>query len=183
MQERTDSVLESISLVKMPRRPRFVKLDINEFYMCGRARDFANLSFTHLDVDRQQAFVALTTFILERQFVHVGLTGTTHKVLVGSGMGQICSGDLADMTFFNLCEKSWAATKAACQCFGIVWYGRYRDDILMLVDDDHAGWGWTRRACDARKGQRDLHHQVGRNLLGSMQPPGRRVLFPVQREA
>ena len=62
-------------------------------------------------------------------------------VKIGTGMGQIQSGDLSDMCLYNIAEKGWASLNRVKNRHGIACYIRYRDDIIILADrDNERGW-------------------------------------------
>ena len=49
-------------------------------------------------------------------------------------MGSIASGDISDIAFWNLVESPFASKRETHSKYGIQWYGRYRDDILIMFD-------------------------------------------------
>ena len=65
-------------------------------------------------------------------------------------MGLSCSGELSDLAFYGLVEKSHFEEKAARQTQGLLWYGRFKDDILMLFSGDRLARLSTLRAMRAR---------------------------------
>ena len=59
--------------------------------------------------------------------------GVLYLSMLGSGQGQILSGDLSDNTFYELCEKTFAAQASFQQLHGVHFYARYRDDICIVA--------------------------------------------------
>ena len=49
-------------------------------------------------------------------------------------MGMNMSGEVSDETYHNLAE-TWAASPEVRRIFGIKYYGRFKDDILVLIDN------------------------------------------------
>jgi hypothetical protein len=70
--------------------------------------------------------------ILSSQVVTVD-TSEHWSVKVGAGMGLLCSGDVADASLFMLAEKEFATSPAIQQQYHISYYGRFRDDILLVI--------------------------------------------------
>ena len=70
-------------------------------------------------------------YLLRNQFV-VSQTIGSHRawrVNLGTGMGLIHSGELADIIFYNKVE-SIMLTQKSCASYGIMHDSRFRDDIL-----------------------------------------------------
>ena len=57
-------------------------------------------------------------------------------MLQGSGQGQIISGDFADNTFLHPMEVNFCALESVQRKYNIDFYGRYRDDILIVAHDE-----------------------------------------------
>ena len=51
-------------------------------------------------------------------------------------MGLLHSGDLMDLIYWFLVER-WATCNLAKQRFGVHWYFRFRDDVLVIADANH----------------------------------------------
>jgi hypothetical protein len=59
----------------------------------------------------------------------------THlHVQLGSGMGMRHSGAVSDGAFFDLVERQ-LLTEGSRKALGIACYARYRDDILVVLED------------------------------------------------
>ena len=59
-----------------------------------------------------------------------------YRVLCGSGMGMPSSGELPDLTFYNMAERDFAADPATHNKFNITAYFRSKDVILLLMAGD-----------------------------------------------
>jgi hypothetical protein len=55
----------------------------------------------------------------------------------GSGIGLNCSAEFCDLVFLNLVEKPSVLNPVFKNTYGIQHYGRYRDDIFVLVNSSH----------------------------------------------
>ena len=51
----------------------------------------------------------------------------------GSGMGLICSGEVSDTCFFSMAEKNFALHPNVIKKFGILYYGRFKDDGIVIM--------------------------------------------------
>ena len=59
-----------------------------------------------------------------------------HKVEVGSGMGLIASGDISDASLHVKLEAPLMLNSRVRAQHSIKWYGRFKDDILMVIGGD-----------------------------------------------
>jgi hypothetical protein len=58
-----------------------------------------------------------------------------YQVQLGAGMGSTYAGDASDLHFFALCEKNFALLPAVQLEFGIEFYGRFKDDGIIILSD------------------------------------------------
>ena len=56
-----------------------------------------------------------------------------YKVMVGSGMGQLCSDECSSSSFYIKAEKSFALDPVVRRRYGIMEYLRFKDDILVIA--------------------------------------------------
>ena len=71
--------------------------------------------------------------VLKNQYVKIrNIPDRIWKVSCGSGMGLPCSGEISDASVYSLMEKS-TITHANRHNYSIVYYGRFKDDILLIV--------------------------------------------------
>lgn len=112
-----------------------IKLDKEDFYMRGDPARLASDASRHIvDDDAREATAQLCQFLLENQYVDLAKRGGCFKVVTGSDVGKIMSGDLSGLHFYWLCEEPHAAVHVVQQTFGIRAYLRYRDDILIVAE-------------------------------------------------
>ena len=102
--------------------------------MCGSAQEHASRAFLDIDAAERTALQGALEDLLTNQYVCVD-GETYHQVMIGAGMGQIASGEVADTTFLELAEVGFAALASVQSRFGIQRYLRYRDDMLIVGDD------------------------------------------------
>jgi hypothetical protein len=75
-------------------------------------------------------------------------------------MGLPCSGETADSAYYNIVEKYKVGKTAFRQFYGIKYYGRFKDDIFMILERRGV------RTTDLWKVMRDrssFYTQAGRN--------------------
>ena len=75
----------------------------------------------------------LTSAYLSQQCV-ISESGQRFEVRQGAGMGATGSAEVADTCFYNLAERRFALRRETKQDFGLLFYGRYRDDIFVVMD-------------------------------------------------
>ena len=113
---------------------RFIKLDVKDYFMTGDHGYLAQQSSLVLDVDRRDDYRVVASAILKNQFVSSkSLPGEVFEVTSGTGMGMICSGHIADAVLHNSLEKNFILKTGTRRKFGIVFYARFKDDILLIV--------------------------------------------------
>ena len=61
-----------------------------------------------------------------------------YRVKTGTGMGNVHSGETADLNFYYAVEKDFATDDATMNRLGIELYVRFRDDILVFMQSDGA---------------------------------------------
>ena len=77
--------------------------------------------------------------IPESQFVHSDLLNAIYKCGTGSGIGLQLSADLANAIFAHVVGARTVLRPIFCGSVGIRFYGRYMDDILILINRQSAG--------------------------------------------
>ena len=86
---------------------------------------------------RQHVFGKLLCWVLEHQYVELDEDDLwIYHVIIGSGMGLECSGDVSDASFHELAEGSFILRSDVVSKYGIEFYARFRDDILLILSCD-----------------------------------------------
>eukprot|EP00959_Pyramimonas_sp_CCMP1952_P058791 1227705-Pyramimonas_sp.AAC.1 len=112
-----------------------MKIDIKEYYMSGTHSVLREQSSKFFHGGQQRRFTRVLNFILGHQCVELpGIPEHLWKVLHGSGMGMICSGEVSDSTFFQLAEEPWINDAAFFRSVGLRCYFRFKDDIIAFFD-------------------------------------------------
>jgi hypothetical protein len=122
----TASLLREIRKKKFPESCVLCKFDVKDFYMSGNHSTLVELSLGVLPPERRKAAGTMLWLVLGSQFVC--RSGRLFRVLSGTGMGQVHSGALSDIGFWQLVE-----TKVDRNRFGILEWVRFRDDLLLVV--------------------------------------------------
>ena len=128
----SDSLLQKLSRKTFSRDCKFVTLDVGDFYLNGSPSTHKMHAFNHVnDTTLRNILKESLLDLLSNQVVV--FEGRQYLVTKGSGQGQIISGELSDTTFYQLVEKNFACVSEVQLEYGIEFYGRYRDDILLIT--------------------------------------------------
>ena len=76
----------------------------------------------------------LLRLLLQAQAVTDPTNGNAYHVVEGSGMGMILSGEVSDMKFIQIAERSCFLRPEVRERHCISFYGRYRDDTIIITD-------------------------------------------------
>ena len=107
--------------------------------MTGKHSDLITRSFRHIEnVSLRQALESLLEVILFHQYVSSPLLPNELKVISGSGMGNRHSGEVSDVAYLDGVEKHTALREESRERFGILLYGRFRDDVICIQNADCA---------------------------------------------
>ena len=136
--EAAKDYLCGLNLVGPASDSRFVKLDIHEFYMSGTLQQIKSTVAAALRYhDQVNMIVEVVEHLLFNQFVcgrHfvTGDDGSAYRITLGSGMGLLVSGFLADLSYFYLVDE-WTLRPSTRKAYNIQGYLRFKDDILAIV--------------------------------------------------
>eukprot|EP00973_Karenia_brevis_P091679 12408629-Karenia_brevis.AAC.1 len=136
LHKHSKSVLEGIRNLEVPASVVFIKLDVQDFYMSGNCADLAKHSCE--DLERADVIKPIVEHLLLTQYVCVKdndneVDARYFRVNNGSGMGQHSSGSIADRAFYRLAELPFASNRQIQAAHDVLFYGRYRDDILIIA--------------------------------------------------
>ena len=134
----SEDVLKSLRFVQLPDHVIFFKFDVRDFYMEG-THDTLIDSFKLVCEDEPRVKDALADAIRTQLFYqYVGAdvidTDWSYQVVCGSGMGSKMSGDLSDANFLVRVEIPFACNDSVKAEHKILYYGRFRDDILVMME-------------------------------------------------
>ena len=105
--------------------------------MSGSHQQLSSACKSMVDQSIQEPFGQMLDHILNSQFVTIPhLEHQWWHVQRGSGMGMICSGDVSDVALWQCMESTTVDCQEWRKEHGVFLYCRYRDDILMVIDDD-----------------------------------------------
>ena len=122
-----------LALPFISRGKILIEIDVKDFFMSGRHPDLVKLCSDQIDIHIQSAFRNLLGFIIGKQFVSIDESDQIYKVLVGSGMGIGCSGDVSDLALAVLAELNFALDPEVQAKFEMDLYVRFRDDIFIIL--------------------------------------------------
>ena len=88
----------------------------------------------------RDSLTKLAKHILSNQFVAAG--GILYKVIRGTGMGMISSGDIADWLLFWLLEKHFLLLARVRERFSTQAYFKFKDDLFLVT----SGPDWSLQA-------------------------------------
>ena len=100
--------------------------------MSGRHSELSSHGKLAAEEVIRDVFNDMITFILGSQYVRVEGRSGVWKVVSGSGMGLLCSGELSDFVFYVMVEKDFVLCSEIREKYRIQFYGRFKDDLLIL---------------------------------------------------
>ena len=129
--------------------PKFLKIDVKEFFMNGEHSDLALSCRSIVPVPVGSVVENMIRFILSEQYVTTpawgsgvaqarreAIAGTRplYRVVRGSGMGLAASQEISDANLFVQVEQSFAAVPSVQRAHSVAFFGRFADDILVIFD-------------------------------------------------
>lgn len=128
----SDSLLQNLRTKRFPGGVVFYKIDVADFYMQGKPGFHKKLAFNNISPSNlSKALKDCLEDVLCNQFVVYD--GAYFRLGAGSGQGQIASGDISDNSFYEKVEHDLIVPECMSK-HGVHWYGRYRDDILIIAE-------------------------------------------------
>jgi hypothetical protein len=137
-------LLGQLRCLTFPANVVVVKFDIKDFFMSGKHEQLLAACRKYAPAGFEQEFAGLLEAILTNQYVtmHVEVVPNeppvyheVRKVIVGSGMGLQCSGEVSDVCFLDMVEIPLGLNCAASRrSKGILYYGRFKDDGILFLD-------------------------------------------------
>ena len=129
----TDDLLCKLRRHKIPHHHRIIKIDIKDYFMSGEHDNLISNSSELIDPERRSCFKDLLRPILAHQYVRLdGDTDCAYRVVTGSGMGMLCSGEVSDAAFYSMAERRTVLLPHFRRRFQISFYGRFKDDIILV---------------------------------------------------
>ena len=124
-------MLEDLSKAAVSRRDVLMKSDVKDFYLSGGHHVIAMHASSFIDEDLRNVSRDAVLHILWHQFVEMG--EQVYRLHSGSGMGFMCSGELADATFVREVEDSTTLNPSWRERWGIKFYARCKDDCMWVL--------------------------------------------------
>ncbi|CAK0879642.1 unnamed protein product [Prorocentrum cordatum] len=114
---------------------RLAKIDIKDYFMSGSMDELIQDATSHMTGAQKALVQRALQLLLAHQYVSSPhWPNHRHQVVVGSGMGLIHSGEVADVALANRLE-SWACSQYVRMHFQVSVYMRFKDDILIAYRD------------------------------------------------
>ena len=110
-----------------------LKADVKDFYLTGLHRQLASAVASAFTGKFKLAVQEVLELLLYHQYVKTD-NGDHYQLREGTGMGFTASGNIADIAFYILAEKPGLLLQANRDRWGLQWYGRCKDDILILYE-------------------------------------------------
>lgn len=129
----TDHLLQLLRNIQVPDNALLVRFDIKEFFMSGTHKAICEAAQHVFPPSCRKSALLMVEHILKSQIVTDEWSKKYFRVKIGSGMGLVCSGELSDSAFCHLAEQDFVATPSIQQKYGIVFYGRFKDDGLIIL--------------------------------------------------
>ena len=132
---------DRISGLPVPEGSTMYLLDIKDFFLSGHAVPLAEDVAQQLDDSTLASLLKDSlTFLLDNQFIDPlpnGELGYILKCVLGTGMGLLHSGHVANLAFYARVEKKVMHT--CTPQHGIISYSRYFDDIIIIAASRASG--------------------------------------------
>ena len=131
----SQDLMDKLRSFRLPRDVRFLKLDVKDFFLTGSHGFLIETCAGLLPPSERASFRLMADAVIRNQFITSGnCPGKTFRVVNGTGMGMIPSGDISDLVLFSCLEKNFILKPSNRREFGILFYCRFRDDILLIVN-------------------------------------------------
>jgi hypothetical protein len=145
----TEAIIKQVKNLHFPFSCVFYKFDVKDYYLSGKHSEISNIVESFLADKKESRSVrlavgSLTYRVLDEQYVQTTkryvVNGITkyerkiHKVILGTGMGLLFSGDVSDCVYYHNVEQKFLANAGS----QLVYYARYRDDVIMVLDGPQA---------------------------------------------
>lgn len=110
---------------------------MKDFYLCGDKAYF-HRGTAFFNTQLQSLCKDVIHVLLSTQYIKSPISNGLWKMVSGSGMGLIHSGDLVDFSFWWAVERCFVESLKVRSRVGLRHYWRYRDDILCIFDEQSA---------------------------------------------
>ena len=130
-------LVEQVRTVFIPEGARIIKFDIKGFFMSGTHHDLLDCCCALVPPGIESAFRNMLFTVLSSQLIRLDDSNRAWAVRVGSGMGLSCSGEVSDATFYSKVERDFVLSPSVRAQYGIYYYGRFKDDGLIIMGGSH----------------------------------------------
>lgn len=135
----TRSLLDNVDALVIAPSDVLMKADVKDYYMSGSHSELCSCASGLVHSSKRQALREAIDFLLENQFVsHWSLPNQAWMTIQGSGMGMVCSGNLADAVFNHTMEEGFITNPRVAAEYGLKFYCRCKDDVFLVLANDFA---------------------------------------------
>ena len=114
---------------------KLVALDIKDFFMSGDTNELVEDTILHLTGPLKGLMREALFLLLFHQYVRSKTEpGRLYRVIRGTGMGLVHSGEVSDSALYNIME-TWCTNRATRQFYRVMVYKRFKDDVLLSYSD------------------------------------------------
>ena len=133
----TSQLVSCLRRTKISHHSQMHKVDLENYYMSGTPEWLSTYSTYSFDNKERNAYNMIVHSILESQFVIDPCdSNILHRVIAGSGMGWLFSGEVSDMAYYWHVERPFILLPATRRKYGIELYARFRDDSIIVLNSD-----------------------------------------------
>jgi hypothetical protein len=130
----SDAVIQQVNGKTFSKNCRLYKIDLKDFFNSGSFDDIISFGTKGFTSSLRQVAQKVVKFLLVHQYVQSRyLDDALFRVRVGTGMGLIHSGELADAVFYHMAESPLLAQPRSLQFFGVECFTRFKDDMLFIA--------------------------------------------------
>lgn len=129
-----DTFRRDVANMSFPASAEFLRIDAKSFFMSGSPKQLAHDASSLVKDDEPRGIVALVLlWLLENQIIESDDKELPlfRVVQCCSGMGLAHSSAIANAAFIARADL-WLISKATMNAFGILYYGRYCDDLVFI---------------------------------------------------
>jgi len=133
----TDDLIRAIVNTRVTANAVMVKCDVKDFFITGDHEHLAARAALSVPESERRIIHDCIAFLLDNQWVksfEIDDPNLVFKVTQGSGMGINASGEISDSAFLQYYELGFMLDPRIKEKFGILMYGRYRDDMFFIIE-------------------------------------------------
>ena len=104
--------------------------------MSGDIHELTEIAASVFDANERENFRSILQVILQNQFLTDQALSGVWQVVKGTGMRLVCSGEIADVCFWKMCEAEFLCKATVKEKYQIAGFWRFKDDIIVGIAGD-----------------------------------------------